>query len=170
MADDFDEDIFDDLYDEEPKAAPASSAPAVKAEPEPESAPAPAIVKSEPDEELAQDAEMADQAKVEPGYGDAGAHGNDDCSFPNSQSQQQANGANSHGDDGYGLINVKEDGPFFYRVHVRSPARASCLHAIVRPSTHHCVSAWTEELSKSYTGVGNEKREESSLSGLRCYI
>ena len=95
-------------YDEEPKPAPASAA-AAKPAPDaaPDAVPAPAIARSEPVEAPEKDADMADQGKMEQSYGDAGPDANGDSSWQ----QQQGNVTNSQGgDDGYGMINVKEDG------------------------------------------------------------
>lgn len=100
MADELDEDIFDDLYDDEPQAAPP--APAAKPDPEP-------VVKTEeaapPPEEPSYPAAVKDEPVEDDdaGMGGANWNGQDNNNY-------QPHGNARGGDDGYGPINVKEDG------------------------------------------------------------
>lgn len=110
MADEnYEDDIFDDLYDDEPTSqqAPAASAPAPKAEPEP----APTESASAPP----QDATQNHNQNAEASWAAQGAAGED---TQMGQSGFNAGGEQSFdnapaGDDNYGPINVKEDGKMF---------------------------------------------------------
>lgn len=112
MADEnFEDDIFDDLYDEEPAAqssAPAAAAPAPQAEPEPtqaEPASAPPAETAQNDAHDAapswqnQPAANQDQIMDSSGY-KGGGNNNNNQSYDNAPVE----------DDNYGPINVKEDG------------------------------------------------------------
>ncbi|KAF2850296.1 hypothetical protein T440DRAFT_397133 [Plenodomus tracheiphilus IPT5] len=107
MADEnFEDDIFDDLYDEEPAAKSSAPAPAPAPQADPE--PAQAEPASAPPAEAAQH----DAHNAAPSW-QGQATGNDDSHMD----QSGYNGANNQSydnapmeDDNYGPINVKEDG------------------------------------------------------------
>ncbi|KAH8726439.1 hypothetical protein GQ44DRAFT_613658 [Phaeosphaeriaceae sp. PMI808] len=109
MADDnFEDDIFDDLYDEEPasKPAPAAAAPA----PAPQAQPEP--VQTETVSAPAQDAAQNGADSAAQSW-QAQAAGGEDAQMD--QSGYNVGGDQSYGnapmeDDNYGPINVKEDG------------------------------------------------------------
>ncbi|EMD63446.1 hypothetical protein COCSADRAFT_160854 [Bipolaris sorokiniana ND90Pr] len=110
MADEnYEDDIFDDLYDDEPTSqqAPAASAPAPKAEPEP----APTESASAPP----QDATQNHNQNAEASWAAQGAAGEDTQmgqSGFNAGGEQSFDNAPAE-DDNYGPINVKEDGKMF---------------------------------------------------------
>ncbi|XPS74489.1 hypothetical protein M3J09_006605 [Ascochyta lentis] len=103
MADYQEEDLFDDLYDDEPasKPTPAAAAPPLPTNAEPEMNTEP---QSAPPQETAQDAA--------PSWQEPAAAGNDTnmdgSAYNNGGNQAYDNGQND--DDNYGPINVKEDG------------------------------------------------------------
>ncbi|KAH3920348.1 hypothetical protein HBI56_068910 [Parastagonospora nodorum] len=110
MADEnFEDDIFDDLYDEEPssKPAPAAPAPVPQAEPEP--------MKAEPASAPAQDTTQTAADNAAPSWQAPSAGGQDahmDNSGYNAGGDQSFDNA-PMADNNYGPINVKEDGKMF---------------------------------------------------------
>jgi RNA-binding protein Musashi len=111
MADEnYEDDIFDDLYDDEPTSqqAPAASAPAPKTEPEPPAAESASAPPQDTTQSHGHDAESS-------WPGQQGAAGEDthmDHSGPNAGAEQSFDNAPAE-DDNYGPINVKEDGKMF---------------------------------------------------------
>ncbi|RYN36664.1 hypothetical protein AA0112_g4607 [Alternaria arborescens] len=121
MADEnYEDDIFDDLYDDEPtsKSAAAAPAPAPKTEPEP--------TQAEPVSAPPQDSTHDNAQNAAPSW-PAQAGGEQDSHMD--QSGYNAGGDQSYDnapvdDDNYGPINVKEDGTIAINGHIGYRARA----------------------------------------------